>query len=194
MTIDFYQQNAEAFFNSTVNVDMTSLYEPFTAGLPPQGRVLDAGCGSGRDCRAFKERGFEVEAFDASAEMAALATAYSGVSVRQMAFSELNETARYDGIWCCASLLHLPRHALPDAMQRLAAALRPGGVWYLSFKYGSGERTMAGRHFTDMNEEGLAGLVMQMPGIVIQSVWQTQDRRPGRDEVWLNGLLQKAPA
>lgn len=194
MTIDFYQQNAEAFFNSTVNVDMTSLYEPFAAGLPPQGWVLDAGCGSGRDSRAFKERGFEVEAFDASAEMAALATAYSGVSVRQMAFSELHETARYDGIWCCASLLHLPRHALPDAMRRLAAALHPGGVWYLSFKYGSGERTVAGRHFTDLDEEGLAGLVMQMPGIVIQSVWQTQDRRPGRDEVWLNGLLQKAPA
>ena len=173
---------------------MTSLYEPFTAGLPPQGRVLDAGCGSGRDSRAFKERGFEVEAFDASAEMAALATAHSGVSVRQMAFSELNETARYDGIWCCASLLHLPRHALPDAMRRLATALRPGGVWYLSFKYGSGDRTVAGRHFTDLDEEGLAGLVMQMPGIVIQSVWQTQDRRPGRDEVWLNGLLQKVTA
>ena len=194
MTIDFYQQNAEAFFNSTVNVDMTSLYEPFAAGLPPQGWVLDAGCGSGRDSRAFKERGFEVEAFDASAEMAALATAHSGVSVRHMRFSELSETTRYDGIWCCASLLHLPRHALPDAMQRLAAALRPGGVWYLSFKYGSGERTVAGRHFTDLDEEGLADLVMQMPGIVIQSVWQTQDRRPGRDEVWLNGLLQKAPA
>ncbi|HID4043853.1 TPA: class I SAM-dependent methyltransferase [Pluralibacter gergoviae] len=192
MTIRFYQHNAKSFFNATVNVDMTSLYRPFIARLPPQGRVLDAGCGSGRDSRAFKALGFEVTAFDASAEMVALATEYTGLPVQQRRFEDVSERECYDGIWSCASLLHVPASGLPAAMHRLADALKPGGVWYLSFKYGSGERVKEGRHFTDLDEEGLTGLLAAMPQLSALAVWQTRDKRPERDEVWLNGLLQKS--
>lgn len=191
MTIHFYQQNAGDFFSATVNVDMRSLYAPFVADIPPKGRILDAGCGSGRDSKAFKDMGFEVEAFDATAEMVALATDYTGLPVRQLTFAELDETERYDGIWCCASLLHVAREALPEAMQRLARSLKPAGVWYVSFKYGDAEREKDGRHFTDLNEQLLEQLVMPLPAIRIQSMWQTQDKRPGREEIWLNALLLK---
>lgn len=191
MTLHFYQQNAEDFFSSTVNVDMRSLYSPFVAGIPPQGRILDAGCGSGRDTKAFMSMGFEVEAFDATAEMVALATEHSGLAVRQLTFAELDESERYDGIWCCASLLHVSRESLPDAMQRLARALKPAGVWYVSFKYGDTEREKDGRHFTDLNEQMLEQLTLALPNIRIQSMWQTQDKRPDREEIWLNALLQK---
>ena len=191
MTIRFYQHNAESFFNATVNVDMTALYQPFIARLPPQGRVLDAGCGSGRDSRAFKALGFDVTAFDASAKMAALAAEYSGIPVQQRRFDEVHELECYDGIWSCASLLHVPSCGLPEAMCRLATALKPGGVWYLSFKYGSGERVKEGRHFTDLDEDGLGGLLAMMPQLSVLAVWQTRDMRSERDEVWLNGLLQR---
>lgn len=191
MTLSFYQHNAEDFFNATVGVDMASLYAPFLERVTPQGKILDAGCGSGRDSKAFKALGFDVEAFDATPEMVALASKYAGIAVRQLTFTELTEQERYDGIWCCASLLHVPVTELPDAMQRLAVALKPGGAWYVSFKYGSGEREKEGRHFTDLNEKALEALVSQLSDIEVVAMWQTQDKRPERSETWLNALMLK---
>ena len=193
MSIRYYQQHAEDFFSATVGVDMSSLYAPFIALLPEHAKILDAGCGSGRDSKAFKEMGYDVEAFDATPEMVALATNYAEIPVRLLTFGRLDDFERYDGIWCCASLLHVPLTELPDAMQRLARALKPGGTWYVSFKYGDEEREKDGRYFTDLNEQGLEKLVRALEGIRIHSTWQTEDKRPGRDEVWLNALLRKEP-
>lgn len=192
MTMDYYSQHAETFFSGTVDVDMASLYQPFVAELPAQGRVLDAGCGSGRDSRAFAGLGYDVDAFDASPEMVAMASQHSGLAVRQMRFAEVEAISRYDGIWCCASLLHVPSAELPDAMHRLARALKPGGIWYVSFKYGEGERAKEGRRFTDLNETGLTALVEPLADVQIARMWITEDKRPDRDEIWLNALLSKA--
>lgn len=191
MTLKYYQQHAERFFTSTVSVDMSSLYQPFVAALPDGATVLDAGCGSGRDSKAFAGMGYRVEAFDASAQMVALATEFSGLAIQEMHFEQLEAVARYDGIWCCASLLHVRQAELPEVMRRLARALKPGGVWYVSFKYGDGERVQEGRHFTDLNEATLERLVASLDGIIIASTWQTADKRPDRHETWLNALLRK---
>ncbi|EMV7407524.1 TPA: class I SAM-dependent methyltransferase [Enterobacter soli] len=191
MTLHYYQNHAQDFFDGTVNVIMTPLYEAFTRHLTPGVRVLDAGCGSGRDAKAFQDMGYQVDAFDASSAMVELARQHTGLPVQLMSFSEIDCKAQYDGIWCCASLLHVPSSELPAVMQKLADALKPGGVWYVSFKYGSGERVQGERRFTDMDEEGLRGLLSAAPGVEIGSLWVTEDNRPGRDEVWLNGVLNK---
>ncbi len=191
MTLKYYQQHADRFFTSTVSVDMSSLYQPFVAALPDGATVLDAGCGSGRDSKAFAGMGYRVEAFDASAQMVALATAFTGLDVQDKRFDQLEAVAHYDGIWCCASLLHVSQAELPEVMQRLARALKPGGIWYVSFKYGDGERVQEGRHFTDLNEAALERLVAPLEGIIIMSTWQTADKRPDRHETWLNALLRK---
>ncbi|MFX4314790.1 class I SAM-dependent methyltransferase [Enterobacter sp. 63] len=191
MTLHYYQNHAQDFFDGTVNVNMTPLYEAFTRHLTPGSRVLDAGCGSGRDAKAFHELGYQVDAFDASSAMVELARQHSGLPVQLMSFSEIDGKAQYDGIWCCASLLHVPSSELPAVMQKLADALKPGGVWYVSFKYGNGERVQGERRFTDMDEVGLRGLLAVVSGVEIGSLWVTEDNRPGRDEVWLNGVLKK---
>lgn len=191
MTLNYYQNNAQTFFDGTVNVDMSSLYETFTRSLAPGARVLDAGCGSGRDAKAFMEMGYQVEAFDASSALVEMARAHTGLPVQLMTFADVAWKAEFDGIWCCASLLHVPAAELPEVMQKLADALKAGGVWYVSFKYGDGEREVDGRRFTDMDEVALRRLVEAMPDTEIQALWMTRDVRPGRDEVWLNGILLK---
>lgn len=188
---NYYQHHAQAFFDGTVNVDMSSLYECFTRYLPPGAKVLDAGCGSGRDAKAFQEMGHQVEAFDASSEMVALAIQHTGLSVQQKSFADVSAQQEYDGIWCCASLLHVPAQELPSVMPKLADALKPNGIWYVSFKYGDNERENDGRRFTDMNESSLERLLEAVPQITIETMWTTQDKRPQRDEVWLNALLRK---
>lgn len=192
MNNDYYQQHAERFFTETVTVDMSALYQPFVAHLKPGARILDAGCGSGRDARAFHEMGYDVEAFDASAELVELARQHSGLPVEQKRFEDVTDVDRYDGIWCCASLLHVPLAELPGVMMLLARALKPGGVWYVSFKYGCGERAKDGRVFTDMDEAGLNELTASLGNVTLLNSWMTGDKRPDRqDEKWLNALLLK---
>lgn len=191
MTLKYYQDNARTFFDGTVNVDMSSLYETFTRHLAPGARVLDAGCGSGRDAKAFLEMGYQVEAFDASSAMVELAREHTGLPVQLMTFADVDWKEEFDGIWCCASLLHVPAVELPGVMRKLADALKPGGVWYVSFKYGDGEREVDGRRFTDMDEEELRALLQDISGIDVVEMWMTRDRRPHKDEAWVNGILRK---
>jgi SAM-dependent methyltransferase len=188
--IYFYEQHAERFCEETLGVDMTSLYQHFLPLLPKCGRILDAGCGSGRDARAFLEQGFSVTAFDASPMLAEFAEIHLGQPVHRLRFQDLTWHQRFDGIWACASLLHVPENELADAVQRLSRSLKNGGILYASFKYGSGERACNGRRFTDLDETGLADLLRTVKGMKEVRTWTTGDLREGREtERWLNTLL-----
>ena len=127
-TNQYYEQFAAEFFGSTVGVDMAAIHQRFLAHLKPGAHILDAGCGSGRDAKAFAVAGFKVTAFDASAELARLASAHCGFEVAVRRFEDIDEAEAFDGIWCCASLLHVPLSAIPTTLDRLWCALRPGGT------------------------------------------------------------------
>lgn len=191
-TLNYYNANAAAFFTNTVSVNMNSLHDRFLAQVSAGGLVLDAGCGSGRDAKAFSDRGFRISAFDASAELAALASAHLGAEVAIRTFAEVCEHSCYDGIWACASLLHLPTADIPGALKNLWHALKPGGAFYLSFKIGSGERVHDGRHFTDVTEAELHQWISPLPGLESVEYWTTSDQRPGRSEHWLNAIFKRA--
>ncbi|UUS60121.1 MULTISPECIES: bifunctional 2-polyprenyl-6-hydroxyphenol methylase/3-demethylubiquinol 3-O-methyltransferase UbiG [unclassified Acinetobacter] len=190
-TIDYYNKHAEEFIALTFDVDMESLYQPFLAELPEGARILDVGCGSGRDTLAFKDKGYQVEAIDYSAELVKKAKELTGIEVRQQSFYELNESEKYDGIWACASLLHCDRDFLPEVMGHIFKALKPNGVCYMSFKYGKTDREKDGRSFTDLNEQQAQELLKQIDQALLLQQWITIDKRPDRDEEWLNVLWKK---
>jgi 2-polyprenyl-3-methyl-5-hydroxy-6-metoxy-1,4-benzoquinol methylase len=191
MTIQFYQENADDFFEGTVNVDMSNIYQHFTKDLNKDALILDAGCGSGRDTKAFLDMGYNVEAFDASSELVSRASEYTGIDVKHKVFNDVDSVAKYDAVWCCASLLHVPEMDLPKTLSKLANALKSSGVWYVSFKHGDSQREKDGRSFTDINEQRLTDFVSSLKGIDISSTWITEDNRPDRSEKWLNAILYK---
>lgn len=189
---DYYNENAAEYFQSTVNVDMSALRSRFLAHVPDGGHILDAGCGSGRDSLAFLNAGYRVTAFDASPRMATLAGEHIGQHVEVLRFQDITWSNAFDGIWACASLLHVPRQELSEVLQRLTRALKPGGVLYISFKYGDQDRDEAGRHFTNLDETGLALLLDQVPGLHCLEQWISGDQRVDRaHERWLNAILRK---
>lgn len=191
-TLEYYNQNASNFAEGTLGADMSDSRSRFAACLPPKGFILDFGCGSGRDTKAFLDDEFQVDATDGSAELCALASAYTGIQVQQMLFNELDAVDRYDGIWACASILHLPRTELTDVLGKLETALKSGGILYASFKYGAFEGMRNGRYFTDFTEETLKTFWESVTTVRIFDLWITEDVRPGRkDEKWINLLARK---
>lgn len=188
-TQEYYQRNAEQFFHDTVSVDLHHLYTQFLEHLPLASRILDAGCGSGRDAKAFLDRGFQVSAFDASPALAELASKHLGKPVQVRTFTEVVESEAYEGIWACASLLHVPTAEMPFVLAKLWAALKPGGIFYCSFKLGMGEREQNGRRFTDANEAQMDRWLESLEGVREKQFWRTPDARPERSEEWLNCLL-----
>lgn len=191
---DYYDEHAADFLAETRDVDMSALRSQFIGALPHRaagaaGYVLDAGSGSGRDARAFREAGLTVAAFDAAPAMVQATQAYSGVATRLMRFETFSWEHDFDGIWACASLLHVAEARLPDVLCRLAAHLVAGGVLYASFKLGMGERWEGGRRFTDMTEDRLSALLADCRCFWRRKIWRTPDARMDRSgQFWVNAL------
>ena len=192
-TIDYYNQNAKNFIENTQNVDMHLAQDKFLQLLDTQSSILDFGCGSGRDTKYFLEKGYHVTATDGSAELCRLASAFTGIVVKEMLFQELDDINKYDGIWACSSILHLPKKELLSVLQKMCIALKSAGVIYTSFKYGDFEGERNGRYFTDFTEDTFREFIKDIPELTIEDHWITSDVRPGRgNEKWLNLIIRKS--
>ena len=193
-TIAYYDDPANAYADQTLHADMSESYERFEKYLTPGAAVLDAGCGSGRDSLHFMQAGYAVTAIDASKEMCAFASRLLQQEVRQLRFQELDYDACFDGIWACASLLHVQERQQSEVFHRLMCALVPGGVLYASWKYGETERIEAasGRLFCDMTEPRAEALAQMEGGVSIEACWISEDvRADRRSQKWLNVIFRK---
>lgn len=191
-SIEYYNQNSEEFFKSTASICMDKLYIEFEKHLPTNARILDAGCGSGRDSKHFLSKGYSVDAFDASNELTALSSKYTGINVKCMKFEHLDYTEEYDGIWCSASLLHIPKANIPDILYNFWTALKPHGFCYLSFKNGESERVAEERFFNDYTPEMLRSEIESNSKFRVGKIWLSNCIRLGRDEEWVNAIIFKA--
>ena len=189
LTKDYYKNNAEQFAKETVDADIGDVRERFLKHIPECGTILDFGCGSGRDTKAFKDAGYDVHAIDGSEELCRMASEYSRVEVKCMDFFSFDEVDKYDGIFACASLLHISPERLPELITKMLVSLKKGGVIYMSFKYGdfSGERD--GRHFMDLNEESFREILSLVKGARILEEWHSEDVRRGKTASWLNEII-----
>jgi SAM-dependent methyltransferase len=147
-TLEFYQSHSRQWANALPH-EYSPHLDPFLDRLDPGARVLELGCGDGRDAERMIARGFAVDASDGSPEMARMASERLGRDVPVMPFEKLEAAGEYDACWCNASLLHLEEIALPGVLSRIHRALRPGGWHFASFKGGNGgHRDSFGRFYS----------------------------------------------
>jgi len=191
-TLQYYNANAKEFVEGTLNADVSGLYAFFQKYVKPGAAILDLGCGSGRDSLYFLSQGYQVCALDGSEELCKIATERLGQPVERKLFQDIDDVDRFDGIWACSSLLHVPYEELPAILDKLHTALKAKGYLYLSAKYGTFSGQRNGRYFTDLDEARLEDLLQKAKGFRIVETHITADVRPGReDEKWLNAILQK---
>lgn len=154
-TLEFYDVHAPDY--SAAGPGGTNRHlSGFIGSLPSNARILDLGCGSGRDAKAMLDAGFDVHATDGSRSMVRQAQIRLGQTVRIMRFDELESREEYDGVWASASLLHVPRPELPAILARIHRSLKIGGLHCASYKVGGAAgRDSVGRYFNYLQVEEL---------------------------------------
>ncbi len=188
-SISFYDKNASEFLARTIDVDMSGLYERFLPLVCDGGLILDAGCGSGRDSKAFLDRGFEVEAIDASAAMVEATSSHTGIRAKRMTFEEIDWVDRFDGVWACASLVHTPYEDFQSALQKLVNAAKPRAPIYVSVKNGGGPANEGERQFFNYTEQRFRDALNGVLGHRISEIWVTDDSRADKERPrWLNAI------
>lgn len=190
----YYNKNPQGFFDRTIHADLDTVYQKFLPLIPKNGRILDAGCGSGRDTKFFRSQGYEVVPFDGSIEMVKMASDLLQQPVSHLYFQDIDFSDEFDAVWANASLLHVPYANQKEILQRLHRSLRPDGILLASFKYGTDQRQTEDRFFFDMTEESifpyLEGLFEPI------EIWKRPDTRfdtPSPRKHWLFCLARWIP-
>ena len=186
---NYYDINAKDYIENTIGCDMSVHYEKFLKYLPAKGKILDVGFGSGRDMIYFKSLGYDVEGIDTSVEFVKNMTC-QGFSVMLLSVTEMSFKNTYDGIWACASLLHIKREELEEVILKCINALKNKGILYCSFKYGDKEIEKDNRYFNYINEE-IINDIASRNDLNIVDLYQSKDVRTIRnDEKWLNIIFK----
>lgn len=193
--IDYYERYAGAYYENTIDLRMDEIIDKFLAFLPENAEVLDLGCGSGRDSLYMEENGCYMTLLDGSKEMCKLAEIHTDKEVLHMNYTEMDFDEVFDGIWACASLLHLTEDELDTIMKKVVRALKPGGMLYMSFKYGDAEEIRGNRFFHDHNEETAYDILERynlsaQDEVQAVEIWKSEDYRENEKE-WINVLARK---
>jgi SAM-dependent methyltransferase len=191
-TLRFYAEKAETYVASGPG-GATSHLQGFLKRLTPGARILELGCGSGRDAEAMIKAGFDVDPTDGTPEIAREAEARLSRKVRVMRFDELDASEAYDAVWAAASLLHVPRTALPHILGLIHKALKPGGLHFASFKAGGLEgRDDHGRYFNQLERAEVLDLYRTAAPWEVEDVLDTiEDGFLGKRSPWVSITVRK---
>lgn len=188
----YYTKNAKLFIESTIECDMQEQYNLFLKYLSKKATtLLDLGFGSARDILYFKSLGYEVYGIDPNKIFCEHAKKLGLNNIYEQKVEDMNFINMFDGIWACASLLHIKPNALKLAFNKCYKALKGKGILYASFKYGDfyGERN--GRYFTYLNELEMKKYIDTKLFNIIEHKISYDVRKDREDEKWLNIILQK---
>lgn len=192
-TLNYYDNNIDSYkslwlddFSSNYNFEIPDI---FLSYLNKNSKILDMGCGTGRDSKYFKELGHIVKSIDGSLEMCKVASNLLNEEVEQLNFLDINYNNEFDGVFACASLLHLSNEDLLVVLKKISNALKENGILYTCFKYGDSTRVDKGRFYNDMNEEKFINILTNVEDLKILKTWLTVQYKS--DTKFINYIIRK---
>ncbi len=188
---NYYENNAERYAAETFSADMSEQYQSFLPLLKKGAKILDVGSGSGRDACYFQKQGYQVTALEPSKNL--------GREIRKVFSGELvcsdiqnyRPTERYDGIWACASLIHLQEEEVLQFFEKIDQYLNDNGIIYISGKNGlSTGKVEDGRFFLEFTEQLVEKILTVNKQLKLEQLWYTEDVSGRRGFRWLNVVLR----
>lgn len=195
-TLGYYLEYAEEYVARTNAVDMSPVYGRFDPLLPKDAVILDLGCGGGRDARHFARCGHRVIAMDPCRPLLEQARRHAPQGLSRRIWYVVGAAPELplrdcccSAVWASASLLHLPRRALPLALSECRRVLAQGGICFITVKRGDGERIEEGRHFTYWRMDALVTAVAN-ESLEVATSYETPSLDK-RDIVWLHVVARR---
>ena len=179
----------------TINVDNSDYYKVFLKYIPEKGKILDIGCGSGRDAYHFKQMGYVVEAIDGGKEFCHFASNLLGQPVECKMFQDIDYLEEFDGVWALASIHHLDRNELEMVLEKIYKALKVGGVLFFNARFGENEYdNKFGKHFNEFTQKSFKNFIKGnniLKNFKFKDEFVAGDKREGREEQWYCAVLKK---
>jgi SAM-dependent methyltransferase len=194
VTIDHYNQNAEAYWHGTENHDVVENYAAFLSPFPKDKilDILDLGCDPGRDVNYFKSLGHRPVGLDGSEIFCRMARQHSACQILQHTFLNLNlQNRSFDGIFANATLFHVPSQELPRVLFDLYASLRPGGIIFLSNPRGNHEG-WSGQRYGHYVQLDTSKLFLEEAGFEVIDYFFRPHGKPNHEQPWL-AITAKKP-
>ena len=193
-TISFYQENAEEYWEGTRHHDVSQNRDALLRHIEnePPFRILDLGCGPGRDLRAFSEMGHEPTGLDAAAKICEMARAWSGCEVWQQNFLDLDlPDGAFDGIFANASLFHVPSRDIERVLADLMRTLKPAGVLLASNPRGQNQEAWQGDRFGAFYDLHRWSKWVTAAGFETLEHYYRPPGRPRHQQPWLVTIWRK---
>lgn len=192
LTLKYYDRVCDEYDEFSSSIDMQAQWEIFERKLLCGSKILDLGCGAGRDIQNFLSKGYNVVGLEPSVAMANLARLKTGAKIMNLAAEQMNFVDEFDGVWACASLMHMRKSALVATLPKIAQALKFGGYFYLSLKQGVGEsRNNDGRFFSFYEMAEILELLLNVNQLEVVEHWLSKDLAGRSDTQWINVLVKK---
>jgi SAM-dependent methyltransferase len=193
-TIEHYDSNAEAFWEGTRAHDVSENIRALLTALggPGPHRILDFGCGPGRDLVELQRQGQDVVGLDGCEAFVRMARELSGAPVLHQDFLRLNLPASdFDGVFANASLFHVPSQELPRVLGQLWACLKPGGVLFCSNPRGDNQEGYNGARYGAYHDEQRWHEWVGSAGFVAMSCYYRPAGLPRARQPWLATVWRK---
>ena len=194
LTLQHYERNAEQFFAGTIDHDVSQNIAALLEAIegPAPYRLLDLGCGPGRDLKTFRALGHDAVGVDGSARFVEMARQYSGCDAWQQDFVRLDlPAAQFDGIYANASLFHVPSAALPQVLLDLHAALKPRGVLFSSNPRGDNHEGWNGPRYGSYYDYDTWERYLLAAGFIAVQHYYRPAGLPRDQQPWLASVWRK---
>ena len=191
MMSNYYESNAERYAAETISADMSEQYQRFLPLLKKGAKILDVGSGSGRDVCYFQKQGYQATALEPSKNLCReIRKVFSGEIVCSD-IQDYRPAERYDGIWACASLIHLQEEEILCFFKKIDMYLNDNGIVYASGKSGiSTGEVEDGRFFLEFTEQLVEKILTVNKQLQLEQLWYTEDVSGRRGFRWLNVVLR----